>query len=147
MKCYVRETENATAGAVRQEIDSALEAEIRELCSKWQVRNLKQTGYSEDYDSEKVYEALKEENFVVSGGKVVGYSADHFDCCMYVPFPIKDNKFRLGDYDFSDYRNTWKVNRGHVDIVPRPDTDTNPYYDQPRFHSQEEYDDYIKWRD
>ena len=98
MKCYVRETKNGAEGvALRQEIDSNLEAEIREICSKWQVRNLSQTGYSDDYDSKKIYEPLNEENFVVSDGKVVGYSADHFDCCMFVPFPIKDNKFRLGD--------------------------------------------------
>ena len=27
------------------------------------------------------------------------------------------------------------------------DTDLNPYHNKPRFHSQEEYDDSIKWRD
>ena len=49
--------------------------------------------------------------------------------------------------DNTDYRNSGRVNRGHVAIVPKPDTDLNPYHDEPRFHSQEEYDDYIKWRD
>ena len=84
---------------------------------------------------------------VVLDGKIIGYYADHFDCAGYVLFPIAGGKYRLGDYDFTNYSNSGRVNRGHVDIVPRPDTDTNPYHDEPRFHSQEEYDDYIKWRD
>ena len=32
-------------------------------------------------------------------------------------------------------------------VTPNPNTDSNPYYDQPRFRSPEEYDNYIKWRD
>ena len=93
------------------------------------------------------YDWLRPEAFVVSAGKIVGYSADHFDVNVLVKFTGKES-MRLGDYDFSDYKHgTFRVDRGHVKIVPHPDTDTNPYADEPRFHSQEEYDDYIKWRD
>ena len=84
---------------------------------------------------------------IVLEGHVVGYYADHFGCMRYVPFPITEGKYRLEDYDYTDYSNSGFVNRGHVHIVPKPDTDLNPYHDEPRFHSQEEYDDYIKWRD
>ena len=149
MKCYVLTLgEYFRANGKKAEISATLEAEIHTLCQSWQARDLHQEGpNSDDYESEKRYEALVEENFVVLDGKVVGYYADHFDCTAYVLFPITGEKRSLGDYDFSEYSNSGRVNRGHVAIVPRPDTDTNPYYDEPRFHSQEEYDDYIKWRD
>ena len=146
MKCYVLE-EGKNDGAKQQEISKELEKEIVEFCQKWQARNLSQKGRDDDYTSTTEYEPLKEENFVVSGDKLVAYYADHFDVTMRVELPIKGEKVRLGDYDFSGYGTTWKIDRGHVAIVRRPDTDINPYYDEPRFHSQEEYDDYIKWRD
>lgn len=149
MKCYVlSQGEVFRAGAEKKEIAAAVEAEIRELCMHWQARDLHQEGpNSDDYESETRYEALCEEEFVVRDGKILGYYACHFDCSDYVPFPIAGGKYSLGDYDFTNYSNSGRVNRGHVAIVPRPDTDTNPYHDEPRFHSQEEYDDYIKWRD
>ena len=116
------------------------------------MKNLSQTGSSR-YDDDgiyfkTIYEHLIEENFVVCNGVVIGYYADHFHVLCYVENIGVDEKIRLGDYDFSDYRN-WSclVDRGHVSIVTCPDTDINPYADEPRFHSQEEYDDYIKWRD
>ena len=149
MKCYVLEQGQAFAANLEKvEISEAIEGEILELCSVWQARDLHQEGSNpDDYEGDTRYEALDAESFVVSDGKVVGYYADHFDCAVYVPFPITAGKYSLGDYDFTDYRNSGRVNRGHVSIVPKPDTDNNPYYDEPRFHSQEEYDDYIKWRD
>ena len=149
MKCYVLEQGQAFAANLEKvNITEAIEGEILKLCSVWQARDLHQEGSNpDDYEGDTRYEALDAESFVVSDGKVVGYYADHFDCAAYVPFPITGGKYSLGDYDFTDYRNSGRVNRGHVSIVPKPDTDTNPYYDEPRFHSQEEYDDYIKWRD
>ena len=149
MKCYVlEEGQKFASDMAKAEVSPEMEKEILALTLVWQARDLHQEGHnSDDYESEKLYDLLDAENFVVSGGKVVGYYANHFDCTAYVPLPITDGKYRLGDYDYTDYRNSGRVNRGHVSIVPRPDTDTNPYYDVPRFHSQEEYDDYIKWRD
>ena len=149
MKCYLlKEGERFAADMLKVEIPSELEREILALCSQWQARDLHQEGpNSDDYESRTLYESLDAENFVVSMGKVVGYYAVHFDCVAYVPFPITGGKYRLGDYDFTSYSNSGRINRGHVNIVPKPDADTNPYYDEPRFHSQEEYDDYIKWRD
>ena len=149
MKCYVlEEGQKFASDMAKAEVSAELEKEILALTLVWQARDLHQEGHNpDDYESEKLYDLLDAENFVVSGGKVVGYYANHFDCTAYVPFPITGGQYRLGDYDYTDYRNSGRVNRGHVSIVPRPDTDTNPYYDVPRFHSQEEYDDYIKWRD
>ena len=149
MKCYVLTLgEIFRADGKKAEISARVEEKIRELCLKWQARDLHQEGpNSDDYTSNTRYEALVKENFVVQDGKIIGYYADHFDCAGYVLLPIAGGKYRLGDYDFTNYSNSGRVNRGHVDIVPRPDTDTNPYHDEPRFHSQEEYDDYIKWRD
>lgn len=149
MKCYVLEQgQKFDADMEKKEISAELEREILSLCLVWQARDLHQEGPNpDDYEGEKRYDLLDAENFVVSTGRVVGYYAVHFDCAAYVPFPITGEKYRLSDYDYTDYRNCGRVNRGHVNIVPRPDTDTNPYYDEPRFHSQEEYDDYIKWRD
>ena len=154
MKCYILE-ENQFFNIKkkkREENNCEMEKVINELCEKWQVRNLSQTGsslYDDDgIESKKLYECLEPENFVILNNEVIGYYSDHFGEVGYLPFIIKDNKIRIGSYDYSDYRNgTGKVDRGFIDIVPRPDLDTNPYYDQPRFHSQEEYDDYIKWRD
>ena len=153
MKCYVLNEKNAYSFNPNQkeEISAALAGKIEELCKMWQARDLHQEGNS-NYDddgisSSKKYEALLPENFAVSDGEVVGYYADHFGEVCYVKFNGTE-KVKIGDYDHSDYRSgSGRVNRGHVAIVPRPDTDTNPYHDEPRFHSQEEYDDYIKWRD
>lgn len=149
MKCYVLEQgQRFSAVTAKMEISAELEREILALTLAWQARDLHQEGPNpDDYEGHKSYDLLDAENFVVSEERVVGYYAVHFDHSAYVPFPITGGKYRLGDYDYTDYRNSGRVNRGHVDIVPRPDTDTNPYSDQPRFHSQEEYDDYIKWRD
>ena len=149
MKCYVLAQGQAFSREMEKaEISAELEQEILGLCSSWQARDLHQEGHnSDDYESETLYEALDAESFVVSMGRVVGYYADHFHSTMYVPFPIEGGKFCLGDYDYSDYRNCGRINRGHVSIVTKPDTDHNPYHDESRFHSQEEYDDYIKWRD
>lgn len=149
MKCYVLAHNDCfRAGAEKKEISAALEAEIRELCIHWQVRDLHQEGHNpDDYEGKTRYEPLCEEEFVVRDGKILGYYAHHFDCSGYVPFPITGGKYHIGDYDNTDYGNSGRVDRGHVAIVPNPDTDTNPYHDEARFHSQEEYDDYIKWRD
>ena len=149
MKCYIlAQDQGFSTDLEKQEISATLEREILDLTLAWQARDLHQEGpNSDDYEGSTNYEILDAENFVVREGKVVGYYANHFDCTAYVPFPITGGKFRVGDYDFTNYSNCGRVNRGHVDIVPKPDTDTNPYADEPRFHSQEEYDDYIKWRD
>lgn len=157
MKCYILEENkgfNRTT-TPKESISAELENEINVLCSKWQVRDLRQSsggslyGGDDNFTSHTFYEPLDPESFVISNGKIIGYFATHFDVDAhgYVLFTGKE-KVRLGSYDNSDYRNgTGKIDRGHVDIVPRPDLDTNPYYDEPGFHSQEEYDDYIKWRD
>jgi len=154
MKCFVLEEGQtlATHEPVKKTVSKEIEKQIADLCSKWQVRNLEQTGnsnYDDDgIDSSTKYEPLDPESFLVANGKILGYFANHFGVSLYVRFEPVDNKIRLGDYDFSDYKHgTGRVDRGHVAIVPRPDRDTNPYHDEPRFHSQEEYDDYIKWRD
>ena len=150
MKCYVLEKGQVFHADTtpKAEIPAALEQEILTLCSVWQARDLHQEGPNpDDYEGDTLYDPLDAENFVVSDGCVVGYYAVHFDCAKYVPFPITAGKYQLGDYDFTNYSNSGRVNRGHVSIVPKPDTDLNPYHDEARFHSQEEYDDYIKWRD
>ncbi len=150
MKCYILEKGQAFHADTtsKAEVSAELEREILKLCSVWQARDLHQEGRnSDDYDAHTLYESLDAESFVVSEGCVVGYYAVHFDCARYVPFPITGGKYRLGEYDYTNYSDSGRVNRGFVNIVPKPDTDTNPYYDEPRFHSQEEYDDYIKWRD
>lgn len=150
MKCYVWEKGKAFSAdtTAKAEVSEAIEEEILAYCRNWQAKDLHQEGPNpDDYEGSTSYDSLDAENFVVSDGSVVGYYAVHFDCAKYVPFPITGGKYRLGDYDYTDYSNSGRVNRGHVNIVPKPDTDTNPYYDEPRFHSQEEYDDYIKWRD
>ena len=149
MKCYVLESgQEFVSNMAKKEISKELEREILSLCLVWQARDLHQEGPNpDDYEGKTLYDALDAENFVVSEGHVVGYYADHFGCMRYVPFPITEGKYRLEDYDYTDYSNSGFVNRGHVHIVPKPDTDLNPYHDEPRFHSQEEYDDYIKWRD
>ena len=138
-KCEVKEAE----GDIIAVIDKA--------CASWQVRNLAQKGnsqYDDDgIESSKEYEPMNPDRFVITDGRIVGYQAVHFNICKLVKFD-GTQKVRLSDYDYSDYSGTtYRVDRGHVAIVPRPDTDTNPYHDEPRFHSQEEYDDYIKWRD
>lgn len=149
MKCYVLEQEQTfAADMAKAEISAELEQQILALCSVWQARDLHQEGPNpDDYEGRTLYDPLDAENFVVSMERVVGYYAVHFDCALYVPFPIVNGKYSLGDYDYTNYSNSGRVNRGHVSIVPKPDTDLNPYHDEPRFHSQEEYDDYIKWRD
>jgi len=151
MLCYVLEKDHAfnIKKTKKQEISSQLEKEIEELCIKWQVRALHQSGYEyteEGIVTNKLYESLNPECFVVSGEKIVGYYANHFDTSGFVRF-TGEAKTRIGDYDFTDYSNGGKANRGFVEIVPNPDIDSNPYSDLPRFHSQEEYDDYIKWKD
>ena len=156
MKCYVlKEGQKLIMDNLKkEEVSPEIEKIINDICSRWQVRNLSQKNkrslyaYTDDYESEKIYEPIDPENLVISNGKVVGYYSNHFDAQRLVDFTGDETKVRLGDYDYSDYSNgTGKVDRGHVDMVHRPDDDTNPYADQPRFHSQEEYDDYIKWRD
>ena len=149
MKCYVLEQgQTFDSNMPKAEISAELEQRVLSLCQGWQARDLHQEGpNSDDYNGSTLYDALDAENFVVSMGRVVGYYAVHFSCEKYVPFPIAGGKYSLGDYDFTDYSNCGRVNRGHVSIVTKPDVDNNPYYDEPRFHSQEEYDDYIKWRD
>ena len=150
MKCYVlKKGQFFRVGTTpRAEVSAAVEEEIFAYCGSWQARDLHQEGHdTDDYESDTRYEALVAENFVVLGGKVVGYYADHFNCAEYMLFPIAGGKYHLGDYDFTDYSDSGRVDRGHVNIVPKPDTDTNPYHDETRFHSQAEYDDYIKWKD
>ena len=154
MKCYVLKSDEKfnVDTTLKEEVSNEVEIKIKNICSKYQARNLSQTGSSRYDDdgiySTTIYEPLVEENFVVCDKVVIGYYADHFYVLWYVENIGVDEKIRLGDYDFSDYRN-WSclVDRGHVSIVTCPDTDINPYADEPRFHSQEEYDDYIKWRD
>ena len=149
MKCYIlKQGQTFSADMKKSEISEEPEKRILALCLAWQARDLHQEGPNpDDYSGSTQYDSLDAENFVVSMGQVVGYYANHFDLTAYVPFPITEGKYRIGDYDYTDYSNSGRVNRGHVDIVPKPDTDLNPYHDEPRFHSQEEYDDYIKWRD
>jgi len=153
MKCYILkdgEKFNSTI-TPKETISEELEKEIDEFCIKWQVRNLSEKGnsqYDDGIDYRKLYESLNPENFVIYNGKILGYLANHFDTSAYVSFSDKKDKYKINSYDFSDYNGvTYKVDRGFIDIVPNPDKDNNPYYDQPRFHSQAEYDDYIKWRD
>ena len=153
MKCYKLEEGHAFNFDTCKvaEVSNEISKQIDEICTKWKVRNLKQEGSSR-YDDDGIYssteyEWLKPEAFVIFCGELYGYAADHFNVKVFVKFTGKE-EIRLGDYDFSDYRNgTCRVDRGHVKIVHHPDGDTNPYADEPRFHSQEEYDDYIKWRD
>lgn len=149
MKCYVlQQGQTFSESMAKTEISAEQEQEILALCAVWQARDLHQEGRNpDDYESETLYEPLTPENFVVSMGRVVGYYAVHFHCTRYVPFPITAGKYSLGDYDFTDYSNSERVDRGHVNIVPKPDRDTNPYHGETTFHSQEEYDDYIKWKD
>ena len=149
MKCYVLEPgQSFYVDAPKAEVSARLEQKILELCQSWQARDLHQEGPNpDDYHGETLYEALNPENFVVSMGIVAGYYAVHFHCARYVSFSLVTTKYHVGDYDFTDYSNSDRVNRGFVAIVPKPDRDTNPYHDEPRFHSQEEYDDHIKWRD
>ena len=136
MKCYVLkkgETFSA-ANTPKEEISPAAEEEVLALLRTWQARDLHQEGpNSDDYEGRTLYEPLDGENFAVSEGRVVGYYAVHFDCEKYVPFPITGGKYQLGDYDNTDYRNSGRVDRGHVAIVPKPDTDLNPYHDEPGF--------------
>ena len=157
MKCYVlMEGEYFKRGTTPQ-VDASQEIEnkINDICQNWQVRDLHQeNGYSlyaydedDNVQSSKRYEPLNPDSFVIRGDEVLGYFADHFGESGYVVFD-GSKQVSVCDYDWSDYSGgSNKVNRGHIQIVARPDTDTNPYHDVPRFHSQEEYDDYIKWRD
>ena len=151
MECYVlKEKEQFALGVTEKEaVSSEMEKEIALLCQAWQVRNLKQEGPNgDDFESYTVYEPLDASSFVISDGRVVGYFADHFGESGYVSFPPTGDKISLGSYDNSNYSSgLGRIDRGFLAIVPRPDLDTNPYYDEPAFHSQEEYDDYIKWRD
>ena len=80
MKCYVLSLDEIFHdGAKKAEVSAALEAEIRELCSHWQARDLHQEGpNSDDYESKKRYEPLTEENFVIKDGKVIGYYANPY---------------------------------------------------------------------
>ncbi len=115
------------------------------------MRDLHQVGVNRPYDnaikSEKLYEDLKPECFVVLGNAVVGYHYESEKADEYTVFN-GTAKAHICSYDFSDYNGgTAKVDRGHLEIVEKPDCDTNPYYDNSEFHSQAEYDDYIKWRD
>ena len=132
------------------EISDDMQKEIEQVCENWQVRNLSQKSggslYADDVTSDTDYEPLNPEAFVITDGKIVGYYTDHFNVCGLVRF-TGSAKISVGDYDLSDYNGSGKIDRGHVAIVTRPDTDSNPYSDVPRFHSQEEYEDYIKWKD
>ena len=153
MKCFVLNDKNLYSfnPECRESVSSALEERIHELAAGWQARDLHQEGsstYGDDgiYSSTR-YEKLIPENFAVADGEVVGYYSRHFGEECYVKFNGTE-KVRVTDYDNSDYHGiTNRVDRGHITIVPCPDTDTNPYADESRFHSQAEYDDYIKWRD
>ena len=153
MKCYVlKDGEYFNESAEKQEISSELEQKIYQIIVKRRARNLAQTGNNKYGDdgiySRTEYDYLDAENFVIKDGKIFAYYAVHFDEAEYVLFDENRDKIKVCSFDYSDYSNgTGNVNRGFIDIVKYPDTDTNPYYDQPRFHSQEEYDDYIKWRD
>lgn len=115
------------------------------------MRDLHQVGVNRPYDdaikSEKLYEDFKPESFVVLNGGIVGYHYQSEKDDVYVVFN-GSRKVHISSYDFSDYKgDTDKVDRGHLEIVEKPDCDSNPYSDNTTFHSQAEYDDYIKWRD
>lgn len=153
MKCYILDNDKSLVmeNLKQEEVNKETEELINNLCSKWQVRDLNQSSggslYADEVSSYKNYEPLKQENLVIQNGVIVGYYAVHFNITYLVKFSGNEEKVDLGDYDLSDYSGSGKINRGHVTMVHKPDNDTNPYADQPRFHSQEEYDDYIKWKD
>ena len=155
MKCYFLANDEMfdSSKTLKLDVTPELEEEIMGIIRNWRVRNLKQyNGNSlyayDDPESETLYEALYEDGFVIKNGKIFAYYGRHFDETCYVLFDSSKSKIRFCSYDYSDYSNgTGRIDRGFVDIVRYPDTDNNPYADQPRFHSQEEYDDYIKWRD
>ena len=71
MKCYILEENQFfnVQKTKREEISCEMEKVINELCEKWQVRNLSQTGsslYDDDgIESKKLYECLEPENFVI----------------------------------------------------------------------------------
>lgn len=141
----------AISALKKVELPVNLAVKVEEICYAWQARDLRQEGNSNYGDdgitSSKVYEELDCDEFVFRDEEVVGYYADHFGEKWLTGFTGKE-KLKLGDYDDSDYHSgSGRVKRGHVSIVPKPDLDTNPYHDEPRFHSQAEYDDYIKWMD
>ena len=154
MKCYVLDkNENLNICNLNiEEVNESVKILIEEVCSRWQVRNLSQKNggslYADEISSDIDYQPLVKENIVVSDDKIVGYYGVHFNVKALVSFYGNEEKVFLGDYDLSDYSGgTGKIERGHVELVHRPDTDTNPYSGVSRFHSQEEYDDYIKWKD
>ena len=153
MKCYILESGkdfNLNACTI-EEVSSDVQTEIEQACSNWQAKNISQKNggslYADDITSDTDYEHLNPEAFVITDGKIAGYYADHFNVCGFIRFN-ESKKIYVGDYDLSDYSGgSGKIDRGFVYIVRRPDIDDNPYSDIPRFHSQEEYDDYIKWKD
>ena len=154
MKCYVLEEGKSLSltNLNKEEINLNIEKIINEVSERWQVRNLYQRSggslYADVVTSDTEYERLRSENLVVMNNKVVGYYADHFNVKVLVSFNGNEDKVSLGDYDLTNYSDGGNnVDRGHVDMVHRPDNDTNPYADKCRFHSQEEYEDYIKWKD
>ena len=151
MKCYILEKNEIFKSneTPKKEVSKEIETKIYEIYNSYQARDLHQenSGIYGDVESFTNYEALNQENFVVIDDVVVAYYFDHFHQQQYIVLQNQD-KVEVGDYDYSDYKGgSGKVNRGHVALVRKPDIDTNPYHDVPRFHSQEEYDDYIKWKD
>ena len=152
MKCYViKDGEYFDSEKTpRQEVSKEMQIKIEDICVYRQVRNLYQKGNENygDVSYQKEYKSLKPENFVLKNGKIVGYYADHFDVTNYVLFTGLEERVKISSYDFTNYGSgTGNVDRGFIEIVKCPDYDSNPLYDLPRFHSQEEYDDYIKWKD
>ena len=133
----------------KKEVSKEVESKIYEFYNSYQARDLHQEncGLYGEVESFTHYENLDQENFIVIDGVVAAYYFDHFHQQQYIVLQNQD-KVEVGDYDYSDYRGgSGKVNRGHVALVRKPDIDTNPYADVSQFHSQEEYDDYIKWKD
>ena len=123
MKCYVlKEGQKLNMDNLKkEEVSPEIEKVINDVCSRWQVRNLSQKNkrslyaYTDDYESEKIYEPIEPENLVVTNGKVVGYYSNHFEEVRLVSFTGNEQKVRLGDYDYSDYSHgTGKIDSGPV---------------------------------
>ncbi len=150
MKCYYLEDNKIfdLNNKKMVEVDKLLEEQINEICSNWQIRNLKQEGVydGDDITSVKEYQDLIPENFVVGDGKFVGYYYSSNSESVYVVFD-GTKKVKISSYDDSQYEVGGVINRGFIEIVSNPDNETNLYFDLPRFHSQAEYDDHIKWQD
>ncbi len=151
MKCFsLNKNESFNENSTKTiEVDALLENKINTICSNWQIRVLEEDGlydFQEDVSCSKTYQSLNPQQFVVCDQSVVGYYYSSPDLNKLVDFNGSITT-QVAIYDNSEYASGGTISRGHIDIVPNPDTDTNPHHNKPTFHSQAEYDDYIKWKD